>query len=466
MSFPTPVPRSEHSPSLQDRHYATSSTYSDSAAHGSALTQIREDAPALQTGINPDELLDQPGLEARLQTLLEHAKTDSVRATLALLQLKNFYEIRTWVGKAEASLLLADITHVLCKALPPTVTLARCDNYEFALLLSNECSSNAREITRRVQVALLNAVSSTIPPQLQMQCAVGLARVEAGVQSAEVLLARARHKLCHDEDPDGFSSLDNKAFARLIPTALRKRQLQLNLQAVLRFKQPNKACFEVRSALASEAMTIPGQQLFEAAVWNALGEVLDRAVIVRCKSLLASADLSDAQVIINLSLNSIVSNKFMPWLADYLAAQPQLRKRLLLQISELDLLVAQHHLTVFSDALRALDIPLCITHFGSTRDPLRYLHLLQVAMVKLDKSLLNKLKAESLQLDSLRELIEQLHSKGIRVAAGMIERAAQLPLLWQIGVDAAQGNCIAQCSNRPHFPAVAHLKLSADEFTN
>ena len=421
-------------------------------------------------GIDPQSLLDQPELEARLKTLLERSRHEKVRATLALLQLKNFYEIRTWVGKAEASLLLADITAVLCRALPPTVTLSRCENYEFALLLSNECSSNAREITHRVQSAMQSAVSSTIPPQLQLHCGVGLARVGNGVHSVDVLFARARHSLSHSANSEDTGSLDGKLLARRIPVALRKRQLQLNFQALLRFQHPLRPWHEVRSTLQLEDTTVPGQQLYEAATWNALGEALDRAVIHQCCQLLTSAQHEDTRLIVNLSLNSLVSSKFMPWFTQFIARFPDLNGRLLLQISELDLLVAQHHLSTFSDALRALQVPLCITHFGCTRDalrfPLRYLHLLYVHMVKLDSTMVAKLKAESLQLEAVQKLIESLHAKGIRVAAGMIDKPALLPLLWQVGVDAVQGNSIQSCSQQAQATSVERRQLDEKNCTN
>jgi GGDEF domain-containing protein len=305
------------------------------------------------TGIDPKNLLEQPELERRLQVLLDQSRAEPLRATLALLQLKNFYEIRTWVGKAEASLLLADITRVLCKTLPPTVTLSHCDNYEFALLLSNECSSNAPEITRRVQAALQSAASSTIPQQLQLQCAVGLARLDAGVHSAEVLFARARHSLSHAVEGSqaaGPDTLDNKAIARMIPDALRQQQLELRYQALLHFKHPTRVCYEVRSSLCTRGSVIAGQKLYEAAVWNALGELLDRAVILKSRAALAHKQWQDVQLIVNLSQNSLVSNKFSSWLAAKLRDHPQLQHRLFLQISELDLLGAQHHLSSFSES--------------------------------------------------------------------------------------------------------------------
>ena len=435
-----------------------------------SIAQTSLEAADPEGGIDPKSLLNQPELESRLKTLLERSRREEVRATLALLQLKNFYEIRTWVGKAEASLLLADITRVLCRALPPTVTLSCCENYEFALLLSNECSSNAREITRRVQLAMQSAVSATIPPQLQLHCGVGLARVGTGVLSVEVLFARARHSLSHSGTDADTGNLDGEALARRIPDALRKRRLSLNFQALLRFRHLAQPWYEVRSSLRCGDTQVPGQQLYESAVWNALGEVLDRAVIHQCCQLLCSPQHKHTRLIVNLSLNSLVSGKFAPWLTTFLARLPELNGRLLLQISELDLLVAQHHLSTFSDTLRELRVPLCITHFGCTRDaqryPLRYLHLLYVHMIKLDATLVAKLKSESLQLEAVQKLIAALHDKGIRVSAGMIDRPFLLPLLWQAGIDAVQGNCIQACTTQPESPSVEQRRLSDKNCTN
>ncbi len=56
--------------------------------------------------------------KTRLDRLLRRARQESITATLILLQLENFYEIRTWVGKSEASLLLSDIAREFKKALP------------------------------------------------------------------------------------------------------------------------------------------------------------------------------------------------------------------------------------------------------------------------------------------------------------------------------------------------------------
>ncbi|MDP6416478.1 MAG: diguanylate cyclase, partial [Gammaproteobacteria bacterium] len=146
---------------------------------------------------SPDRTVLSGFPDAKLDQILQESHSEPIAATLALLQLGNFYEIRHWVGKSEANLLLSDIARLLKKSLPDAVTLCRCHHYEFAALLLNECSINARPITDRAKQALHSAVSSVIPPQLELKCAIGLAVLEPTIPSAEVLFARARHQLSY-----------------------------------------------------------------------------------------------------------------------------------------------------------------------------------------------------------------------------------------------------------------------------
>ena len=212
-------------------------------------------SPAAQL---PNEHLDAlTGLPNRawLEDALRRALNDGRPATLALLQLENFYEIRSWVGKSDASFLLSDIARLLQHNLPEGVMLCRCENYEFVLLLRNENSVNARPITDRIKQALQSAVSESIPPQLELKCAVGLAASEPGVTGPEVLFARARHQLSvalfrrHGEqrlsamhEVDGFDPLD-------LAPALERQPLALNFQPIVSLMPDGVERYEVRCQL-------------------------------------------------------------------------------------------------------------------------------------------------------------------------------------------------------------------------
>jgi GGDEF domain-containing protein len=96
-----------------------------------ANANLPHDAAKLDplTGFHQQDYLD----EILNKNIQDH-KHIPVTVSLALLQLENFYEIRTWLGKSEATLFLSDIARLLKKTLPSSVLLGRCKHYEFAAL--------------------------------------------------------------------------------------------------------------------------------------------------------------------------------------------------------------------------------------------------------------------------------------------------------------------------------------------
>lgn len=402
-------------------------------------------------------LFQQDHLFKELSRLLQKQKTEPVEAALALLQLENFYEIRRWVGKSEANLLLTDTARLLSQALPRSVLICRCAHYEFAALLIDESSIHAHALIQRVQQALLSAVSDSIPPQLELKCVVGLAQLTPAVPSAEVMFARARHNLSlvlsrqrqgHPIDADPGSSI-----AATLPQLLRAikgDRLQLNFQAIVGLRPDGLQRYEVRCC-APGVGSAPAAALFECANQNALGEHIDRWVISRCAQALSKPAASALRLTVNLTLNTVVSARFFTWLRELLAADSSLAARLVFQISELDLLTAQHHMQFFCAQLEELGIKLSISHFGSTPDPFRYLSLLHAHYVKLDVSLQENLRVDPYQQDRLNTLTARLVGSGLRVVASTVEDMALLPLLWAADVHFVQGFCLQEPATTMEF---------------
>lgn len=399
-------------------------------------------------------LYEQDYLSRALERLLHKSKDQKITATLGLLQLENFYEIRSWVGKPEANILLSDIAGILVKTLPEKVLLCRYPHYEFGILLLNECSINSRLITDRVKQALLSAVSSSIPAQLGLRCSIGLTALDSSVPSADVLFARARHNLSHSHYQRGTESqleLDPRAAVKLISQALAENKLCLCFQATPSLLEDGLQHYEIRCRLPTADNSAATRALFQAAANNALGEEIDRRVVAQALKLLKMRNSGDLRLVVNLTHNSLVSPRFIGWLEAELAACKPCAQQLAFQVSEIDVLIAQHHLGYFCHELEQLGIRLGISHFGCTADPFRYLSLLKVHFVKLDNSLHAKINVNARQYQLLIQMVERLHEKGLKVIVAMIEKMAMLPLLWQARVNFVQGNALQEPSTSMIF---------------
>lgn len=432
------------------------------------LSQVSTNKQALEkdalTGLHGQRYLCRA-----IDACLAQSRRRKLTATLALLQLENFYEIRSWVGLSEADLLLSEIAQLLKAALPERVLLCRCHHYEFAALLIADCSVNARLITDKVKQALLSAVSPTLPRQLELKCGVGLAKLESNIPSWPVVFARARHNLSlahyHRELPAHLASISPEIALRQLQEALERNELALNFQALARLQEDPQQHYEVRCSLALHENSLPTVLLFETAARNALGERLDRRILEQVINRVSNDTVADRRLLVNLSHNSLVSTAFLQWLEQRLGSNTQLASQIVLQISEIDALIAQHHLISFCQVIKKLGCALSLSNFGCTPKPLRYLSLVPASYVKLDTGLLTKIDMNQGNLAAVESLTAELHERNIRVIAPMLERLPVLPLLWRTEIDFMQGNCLhspSSCMNyeflktQPlHFPAAS-----------
>ncbi|MEX0618990.1 MAG: GGDEF domain-containing protein [Pseudohongiellaceae bacterium] len=376
--------------------------------------------------------------------------------TLALLQLENFYEILSWIGRIEADLLLHDLARLLEKSVPEGSLLCHCRNHEFAVLLYNQGDGKVRLVADRIRQALQTGTSLSIPPQLKLRCGVGLATVNTKSPSATVLFARARHNLSLAQSQSGREFLLNQAvdteqLLSRISRCLQRRCLRLSFQPVVSLAADRVQRYEVRARLIEPhyKATMPTREnvlnpglFMEPLVQNALGESLDRLVLEAVAGVLTQARQPALQFIVNLTQNSLVSRDFPVWLEAAGQKWPALSPSLVLQLSEIDILCAQHHMAAFSRKLRDLNLVLSVSHFGCTENPFRYLPLLRAGYAKLDPSLCGDLINDGIQRELVASIAGDLNRRGIRPIACMLETMPLLAPLWQAGVRLVQGNCL------------------------
>ena len=391
-------------------------------------------------------------IQALNQALTKNPQA-KVSATLGLLQLENFYEIRSWVGKSEADFLLNDIAVLLRSTLPEKVLLCRFPQYEFGILLLDDCSINAELITDRVKQALLSAISTSIPAQLELKCGVGLALLDNTIPSAEVLFARARHNLSlclyHGGSHTQLLPASPKLALEQLSRILRQGEFKLSFQAIASLVEDGLQHYEVRCGFSdSEPAT---RALFETAASNALGEEIDRRVISQALTLLKLPAADNLRLTISLSHNSLVSPRFSHWLESKFENFPELGRQLVFQLSEIDVLIAQHHIGSFCEKLDSLNIKLCVSHFGCTTDPFRYLSLLRAQFIKLDVALIEKIHVNAQRHQQLVSMVSGLHSADFKVIAPMVERIELLPLLFSAGINFVQGHWLHTPSSSMRF---------------
>jgi diguanylate cyclase (GGDEF)-like protein len=398
-----------------------------------------------------------------LADIVARNQTTPVSATLALLQLENFYEIRSWLGKSEASLLLGDIGRVLSKRLPKSIILCRCAHYEFAAILMDSSIDQTQVVAEQVRRIVETTAKNSLPEKISLKLGIGLADMAGAGLNKDVIYARARHNLSlsYDLDKAGVITsrrLSTKAAVAKVHSYLKSGQLVTSFQAVVSLKEESAELYELRLALPETLNQLSTEQMFEVIVQNAWGEAVDRWLIKKAAKILQGS-ANNLKLTLSITHNSMVSSNFLPWLSSYIMQRPVFASRLIIQLSEIDVLTAQHHMNSICETLSRLDIALCINHFGCTDDPFRYLNLLRAEFVKLDAAILQRCQRGNQDSLTLPQLVERLHANGLRVITGKVDNMARLPYLWQSNVNYVQGYSFHRPSSRLDFEFTAPTTL-------
>ena len=391
--------------------------------------------------------------------IVNHNQTSPVVATLALLQLENFYEIRSWLGKSEASLLLGDIGRVLSKRLPKSIILCRCAHYEFAAILINSSIDQTHAVADQVRRIVETTAKNSLPEKITLKLGIGVANMTGANLNRDVIYARARHNMSLSYYLDRTQvkpgrPLSTKAVIAKVYDYLTSGKLLTSFQAVVSLKDEKAELYELRLGLHQSLNQLSTEQMFEVIVQNAWGEAIDRWLIKKATKILQTAS-GNVKLSLSITHNSMVSDKFFAWLDSYIVKHPILANRLIIQVSEIDVLTAQHHMGALCDTLNQLDIALCINHFGCTDDPFRYLSLLRAEMVKLDTAILQRCQRGNQDSYTLPLLVEKLHANGLRVITGKVDSMTRLPFLWRSNVNYVQGYSFHRPSHNLDFDFIS-----------
>ncbi len=145
---------------------------------------------------------------------------------------------------------------------------------------------------------------------------------------------------------------------------------------------------------------------------------------------------------INLCAATINDEKFSPWLKLALRTANTPPGNITFQLRESDAgrYIAQSK-TLFGQ-LNAIGCKVAMTHFGLSSNPLLVLEKLAVNFVKLDKQLIEDIKAGGEKQEETQQLINLLKEKKQYCIAPFVESPTLIPTLWQGGVEYIQGHYI------------------------
>jgi EAL domain-containing protein (putative c-di-GMP-specific phosphodiesterase class I) len=246
--------------------------------------------------------------------------------------------------------------------------------------------------------------------------------------------------------PDSTSLADRWAD---VPVAelIRNERLQLVFQPIVSLHGRSEKCYEVLLRVCDEVgRYIPTADVFTAAAAINQAGALDEWVIEQVLKTAGSYHQNGDKVrfFVKLSEHAIKDEAVLLHLTKMLARSNVDPSQLVFQINEATLLRQIKTARVAVNFLKGLNCPTALEHFGTGMNSFNALTHLDADHLKLDGSFLDGLAHDTGSQQTLREIQQTASRLNKETIATSVQDANCLAILWQCGVNLAQGHYIQE----------------------
>ncbi len=434
---------------------------------GEACTQVIVTDRSSRARLDPEDLTHydiETGLYNRayfleqLEERLRAGRSEGERMGLVLFSVDNYRELVEEAGADPALGLLRELSRALKESTYDSDLVARYGEHEFALLCTP--STDARAVAERL-VTRMRELARDFSPEPALFA--GLAFTDTPpVHSTNDLLHNAnrarRHAaqtgealVLYDESlQEAAPSQEevDRELVRLIDRAMEEEgRLIPFYQPVVSLHGNSREHYVVYLRLRGDdgELLVPGDFLPDADKTERMAD-LDRWVIRRAIQELSAQREEGHRVnfFINLSAQAVTDDSLLLWICDCLREFKAKGAWLTFVIAQHDAMRYLDTVEQLVEGLKKINCRIALSHFSFEQEAVNLVRHLGVDVVYFETSTAANISRDKEYRELLQSYNEQLQKEGVKTVVTHIEEAAQLALLWNIGVDYIQGNFIQE----------------------
>lgn len=394
--------------------------------------------------------------------LLEDIRNSGVPA-LALLKAERYNEINSCFGYRfgeEYIINIQDIIESTINCTLSTVSLYHVDRDTFAIL--EEYASFDRD-----DATFQNRFSEIIHILREQTFSIGGLRfpvpVSAGIsvgsskdpillynqaeQALTAALYTAKSEMMYAESQyvkDDIVSHTNTL--AMVSHAIQSDMVEVEFQPIVKTRGSVVAMYEALVRIRNEEGKLipPGSFLYTAKL-SSYHKELTRIVFLKTFKRLRSIK---AQFTVNISMENITDEDFLPFLDELMEEYPRCRNRCVLEITESEGVENYDKVCEFISSVRSLGYKIAIDDFGSGYSNFSNIIRLSVDYIKFDGALVQRTKEDKRAVAVLNKMNEIAHELDVATIAEFIDSQELLALARRIKIDYCQGFLLGRPSGR------------------
>jgi len=423
------------------------------------ITERKRSEQLLEHQAHHDALTNLPNrtlLRERLAQAIRVADRDGGKVALLLMDLDRFKEINDTFGHPYGDLLLQQLKPRLQGAVTGNDTVARLGGDEFACVLLDTDEAGAKATAQRI-LCSLETPFALEEYRLNVDVSIGIAlypdhgtEINSLLRRADVAMYVAKQSgnryAVYDPDEDTYttkrlslisdlrSAIDNDEFLLHFQPKVNLRTHQVGaIEALVRWQHPKHGFLP------------PGEFIPLAEQTGLIGPLSLWVLNAALRQVSEMHRLGfDLRVAVNLSARNVQDLDLPQVIAQLLCEYDVGADSLILEITESAVMENTEDAIANLKELRRMGVRLSIDDFGTGYSSLTYLKRMPVHQVKIDRSFVMDMAANSDDAKIVRSIVDLGHNLGLEVVAEGVENQATLDLLAASGCDLAQGYFISR----------------------
>lgn len=371
-----------------------------------------------------------------------------------LIQLKELDEIIHHEGKQEAQELLSYFIMLVAKFLEdfPNSVFARRSDYDFAMLIPYINMADAEKVASRL-IRLCNRISLPECVEKEHFFHIGVACFRQGETVYQVLAeADMALRAAQLQGPSNWFMYDKGTIIKDLAKGSVKWRTSLDMaitqQAFVLLFQPvvmtggnaihhHEILARMRNdngQLANASVFLPMAQKF------GMVARVDQLMVEKTIKLLQYEKGNKDICSLNLHLDSMLDLKFQQWLLSYLQQHPHAACRIIIEISEYQLVHKGVTLKYFFRALHKVGARLLVDHVGLYVLNTQYIREYEIDYLKLHNSIVKNIDVRAENQLFVKSLQGACSGTHVLIFGLGVERVGEWIALQKLGVAGAQGH--------------------------
>jgi len=423
----------------------------------SDITEKKKHEESIWYEANYDSLTHLPNrrlFQERLQQEVLRANRMGSRVVLLYLDLDGFKEVNDALGHQGGDQLLIEVARRLNHVIRVTDCISRLGGDEFTVTLVDVQDAEAATRVAATILELLQAPIMIDTHATYISASIGITVYPDDAASASSLIKNAdqamyeakklgRNQYSFYTQDMQYVALRRSEQKRELRNALANNEFEIYYQPVVEPQSGKVTKAEALLRWRHPAMGIVSPAEFIPLAEDAgLIHEIGSWVFIQCLTQALKWRRQfhpDFQISVNLSPVQFKNTVYFDRWFNLLASSPDSHRCLCVEITEGVLLDASDKTSAQLMHFREAGVEVAIDDFGTGYSSLAYIKRLNVDYLKIDRTFITNLAAESADDPLVEAIIMMAHKLGLKVIAEGVETETQLALLTGIGCDYIQG---------------------------